>query len=347
MSDDQTGITAASPAPAATDRALDDMSERVAREVFAAASARYFAVRRARVPEFVDRHFSVRGTLRLHRHALGWDLVRAPANIALAVPALSLRVAAAASRRLGAERAGDWLGRRDLLLATDVGREIAWRVHVELLELPYAQGARISTRDALAEEMLADPRVDTALRGTLAAIGRCGDDPAFRRRLTEALAVYAGSRAAAAEIATALISLGIGAVAFKQLTPGMVSLGPAVAAAVAHHAAIASFPLGAGLGGLWYGLFPAQAGAALTAGVTGGLMAAAAVFAAFAGVLTDPVQQRLGLHQRRLLRLIDVLERNFRGDGAARFAVRDHYVARLLDLFDVLRAAYRLAHPGP
>ena len=55
-------------------------------------------------------------------------------------------------------------------------------------------------------------------------------------------------------------------------------------------------------------------------------------------------QRRLGLHQRRLNKMLDALERQFRGDEQARYIVRDHYVTRLVDLMDVLRAAYRIAH---
>jgi hypothetical protein len=72
-------------------------------------------------------------------------------------------------------------------------------------------------------------------------------------------------------------------------------------------------------------------------------MAVATVMVAFSGVVTDPVQRRLGMHQRRLHRLIDCLELELKGRGDSRFTVRDHYVARVLDLLDVLRAARRLA----
>jgi hypothetical protein len=76
----------------------------------------------------------------------------------------------------------------------------------------------------------------------------------------------------------------------------------------------------------------------LTATVTGGLLGLAALLATFSGLLTDPLQQRLGLHRRRLVRLVDALERELlEGEGRS-FAVRDHYVARLLDLVDLLRA---------
>lgn len=304
---------------------------------------RYFAARRARVDGFVDRHFSLPGTLAIHRAALGWDLLRAPANLALGLPHALLRAAGAAAGRLGAMRTAAALAERNLLLPTRVAREVRWLVCTELLELPYRDGAREFAGDALGAAILADPPVAERLEAALAAIGRRAEDPAFRARLQAAMLTYAGTRAAAAEIATGLATLGAGALALKQLTPGAVSLGPAVASIVAQQAAIASFPLGSGLGGLWYGWFPVAPSGALIASLTGGMMLGAAAFAALSGVVTDPLQRRLGLHRKRLLKMLDALERGMLDPGARRFAVHDHYVARLLDLFDMLGCAYRLA----
>ena len=56
---------------------------------------------------------------------------------------------------------------------------------------------------------------------------------------------------------------------------------------------------------------------------------------AFAGVLTDPAQRRFRLHQRRLWRMLDVLQRNFQGAGGQAFVVREAYVARMLNLIDI------------
>jgi hypothetical protein len=121
------------------------------------------------------------------------------------------------------------------------------------------------------------------------------------------------------------------------------TLGPALAAALAHQTAIASFPLGASLGDVWYGLFPAAVSPVLITGVTGGLLAVSSIAAAFAGIVSDPIQRRLGLHHRRLLRLIDALERQWQGEHeASGFTARDPYVARLLALFDLLGSAYRI-----
>jgi hypothetical protein len=336
MTDDQ-------PAPTEESvRLTQDKAQRIVTQ----AAHRYFESRRSRVDEFVDRHFSLAGSAAIHRRALGWDVLKAPANITLAIPNLLMKLTAAAAQWVGAKQTSESLGSRKLFLETAVGREIEWLIVTDLFELPLRQGERESRKDALAETILSAPELQSAVSETLEAIGRQGDDPEFRQRLEEAMATYTGTRAAAAEITTALITLGAGAIAVKQATPGIITLGPVLAAAMAQQAAIASFPLGATLGTIWYSAFPAAASPALMAGLTGGLLAVTSMAAAFAGIIADPVQRALGLHRRRLLRLIEALERQFGEEcGASEFVVRDHYVARLLDLFDLLGAAYRIARP--
>ena len=51
--------------------------------------------------------------------------------------------------------------------------------------------------------------------------------------------------------------------------------------------------------------------------------------------MTDPLQRLIGLHRRRLLRVIGALEDVLCGDGEGRFPLRDHYVARLIDFLDL------------
>jgi hypothetical protein len=313
-----------------------------AQRIVTGAAKRYFESRRTRADAFVDRHFSLAGSLALHRKALGWDLLKAPLNILLAVPNIAMKLMAAVARALHAKRIAGYLASRRILLDTAVGREIEWLILTEFLELPFRQGDRIACRDALAETILASPPIQAALNETFEAIGGRVGDPAFRAQLEQATATYAGTRAAAAEITTAFITLGAGAAAVKQITPGAMALGPALAGAMAHQAAVASFPLGITLGSLWYGAFPVAASLGLIAGVTASIMAAGAAAAAFAGIVADPIQRRFGLHRRRILRLVDALERRFDGNSEAGFVVRDHYVARLLSLLELLASAYRL-----
>lgn len=307
------------------------------------AARRYFAQRHARVDDFVSRNFGIKGAASIHKRALGWDIIKAPVNLALAVPNVGLKLAAAGAKSIGAHRASAWLASRKLLMDTAVGQEIQWRIITDLLELPCQMGERRSEKDALQETILAMPQIQNALRQTLAELAQHSDEPDFRQRLENAMLTYAGTRAAAAEITTSLLALSTGAAMLHQATPGMMSLGPALAAALAQHTAIASFPLGSTVGGMWFGVFPAAVSPVLLVGVTGGLLAVGAVAAAFAGVIADPVQKKFGIHQRRLHRLVDTLEQQFCDGRDAAFTARDPYVARLVEVFDLLSAAARLA----
>jgi hypothetical protein len=312
-----------------------------ARSIVEHAIDRYTAARHARVEAFVDRHFSLIGSLRLHRQALGRDLVRAPVNVLLMVPYLTMQLGGLGLRRLGARGAARRLRGRTPFLDTDVARELGWRLHAELLELPYDDGRRRCERDALAEAILADPRVAAAVDRLDALTSRQAHDPEQQARLRRLLAAYAGTRAAAADLANNVLLASTGMAAFQKLTPGTLTLGPVIAAALAQQAAVASFPLGSALGGLWYGWFPVAPSAGLVAGATGGLVLLTATTAAFAGVIADPMQRACGLHQRRLHRLIVALGRELKGDSDAAFHARDHYVARVFDLIDLARATYR------
>jgi hypothetical protein len=80
------------------------VSPEYAQRIVLAAAHRYFESRRSCVDAFVDRHFSFRGSAAMHRNALGWDMLKAPANIALAVPQLATKLAAAGAQAVGAQR---------------------------------------------------------------------------------------------------------------------------------------------------------------------------------------------------------------------------------------------------
>lgn len=299
---------------------------------------------RERVPPFIDRHFTLTGSARLHKAALGPDVLRAPVNVALGAATAGARASGALAKVVGARRAGDWLARRSWFLETDVGRELMFRIHDELLHLPAAIGDRTVDRDGLFTALLDDPAVRLRLAVMLEALGQRLDEPGFRERLTETLAAYVGSRTAAAEMAGNLTLVAAGFLAYHQLTPGVVTLAGPVSASLAHAIAVSGFWAGPWAGGVWYGLVGAPAAAPLLTGaVAVGLMAPLAVLTAFAGVVTDPVQRRLGVHRKRLTRMVDTLEQQMAGDDEAYMVIRDHYVARAFDIWDLSAACWRLA----
>ncbi len=298
--------------------ALPAITSVAARAIVDDAIRRYFRKCRSRVPAFVDKTFSFHGALNLHTHALGHDLWRAPLNVLMAAPQLGLDATAALLKRSGREREALALKARELFFRTSVADAIERKIMVELLELPYSGPGAPSFNDALALEILSDKRLKDAL-GILEGPWGEGERRRLDALLMENVSIYLNARTAAGEMAGGVITLAAGGLLLRQLTPGMLALGPAVAQAVS----------------------------AKIAGTTGALMAgglalaASAVFSAFSGLATDPLQRHLGLHQRRIVKLLDSLEAGFLG-GDARFAVNDRYAARLLDVLDALAAV--LAH---
>lgn len=298
----------------------------------------YFANRRAKIDTLEARHFTLPGTLRLHRAALGWDILRAPVNVALSPILVLTRIAAYLCRRVGWRGAADWLSRRRILLRTSVARRVEVLIVTDLLDLPLDEGAAARNPSALARAVLAAPQFREMIRTRASA----AEAEALGHRIAGALGEYAGTRSAVAEMTTTLCVLVVGALAFQALTPGMISMAPDVADAMAHTNAVATFPLGQTLGGMWYGVFTADASPWLVGATVAALVMTGSVIAAFAGVLADPVQSRLGIHRRRLGRLLDTLEAEVLGHGDRPFVAREHFYARLLDLWDAAASALRM-----
>ena len=264
-----------------------EIEQQAIEAAFRVAATQYVASRRARIGEFTDRHFSFAGAVRLHRVALGVDLIRAPVNLALALPYILKLCVAALLRKAGRERLADVLLHVPTQLETAVAREVDWQIWTDFLELPYRAGERESDRDVLGEMLLSQPDIAAAVTAAKDFANQHRRDAGFGDRLHDLLSRYTGTRVAAAEIATALTSAGVGGLVVQQLTPTAFTLGPALAVLVAHQAAIFAFPLGTALGGLWYGLFPVEPSWGLIVGVTAALMALSSVAAAFAGVVAE------------------------------------------------------------
>ena len=111
------------------------------------------------------------------------------------------------------------------------------------------------------------------------------------------------------------------------------------AAAIAEKVAIAKFWLGPTLGAWFYGLFPVAASTGLVIATTGAIMAGMGLITTFTGIITDPLQAKLGLHQKRLYKFIDALGAEISGGTKAQYNIKELYVARVLDILDLLMTA--------
>lgn len=301
-------IPGAAPLPA--------LNDAVAREIVEESIRIYFRKRRSRIPAFVDEVYSFTGALGLHRRALGHDLWRAPVNALMAGPQLGLTAAASLLERAGRTRDAQTLRSKELFFRTTVAQEIERRIIVDLLELPHGGPGAPSFRDALAVEILEHRRLAGALESLRGSWGE-GERARIEALLHENLSVYLNARAAVGELTTGMLTIATGALTLQQWTPGFLTLGPAVAQSVAAKVS--------GVAG------------ALAAGAS--VVALAAAASAYSGVLSDPLQRALGLHQRRLVNFLDALEAGFLGHDV-RYAVGERYAARLIDVLDAMAAIW-------
>jgi len=299
----------------------------------------YITSRRARIPLFIAQHFSFRGALALHWKTFRRDFYRHPVNLVWGLPVALVHGAADLLDKAGAPRPAQWLHRIPRGIPTVLHQELQWLLSTELLELPCAQEGRVSHRDALLESILAEPEITALCDAYLTHLHSLADRPAFRAALEQHLAEYGKTRGAVSELAGSLLHLAAGYAALSKATPGALSAGTAAATAIAQHLAIAHFWLGSTVGAWYYAVFPVAASAGLVAATTGALLAAGGVVTALAWIVLDPLLATTGLHRRRLDRFVTALGEELRGGRGGVYRVRDHYIARVFDVLEMLRVA--------
>ena len=261
------------------------------------------SLRDAEVRRFVRARYGLKGTLRLHRAALPWDILCAPVNVTLSPLFLLIKLGARIATLCRLPGLGRWLAGRRIFLASDLSRQL-----------------------------------EADLKGFFAGLDRKGLAPdASEEEVAAAIASHSETRNAVAEITTSLVVLLAGLLLFHRATPGILSLASPVARLRAQDQAIEDFALGNWIGGMWYGLFPTELSTAQLL-VTGLLLAAAAsLVTTFAGLLADPFQLWTGIHRRRLTRMLQRLDRK----DAPPALEREHLLARAGDLGDLAAWLWR------
>lgn len=255
------------------------------------------------VRRFVRARYGLRGTLRLHRAALPWDMLRAPVNVSLSPVFLLIKIGAALADLCRLPRLGRWLAGRRIFLTSDLSRQLEMDVQSFVTHLD-SKGLSPDATD---------------------------DD------INAAILSYAETRNAVAEITTSLIVVLAGLLLFHRATPGVISLAGPVAHLRAQAQAIEDFALGSWVGRMWYGAFPTELSTAEVL-FTGLLLTVAASLATtFAGLLADPVQLWTGIHRRRMTRMLERLDRK----DAPPALEREHLLARAGDLGDIAAWLWR------
>ncbi|WP_339617930.1 DUF6635 family protein [uncultured Gilvimarinus sp.] len=291
---------------------------------------RYFNECRRRVPAFVKRHFHYPGAWQTNRRALGWDMLRAPCNLLWVPFYLALQGVAWGVAALNMGRLARLLRRVPSGMQTTMQRYLMQCATSELL-------LRTTDQNRLRECIVAAIIEHESLMPASGAITGAENERHLEQSLSDALSQYALTRTATADISNTLLATIAGAFTLQKFTPGGIAIGMTLAGIVANRWAAWDFILGPTVGGWYYALFPISPDAGLIVFSTAAVMVLMAIFACFSGLISDPLQGFCGIHQRRLNRMLDSLERDLKRRTSGSFRPKDAYLARLLDIVDAAR----------
>jgi hypothetical protein len=303
--------------------------------------SRYINECRDNIPEFCEQTFSLSGAWDINKKAFGKDILKAPANVVW-TPFYFLGTGLGKGlKKLNLNKASEALANLPAGFTTDVELEVQWRIYTQFIKLPFKQEEREFTENRLLEIILEDENLAPIIEESMESISSLTSDDNGKNLLTERIFEYTDSRKAASELSSTLIGTATGYLTSKSLNFGAIGLGQSLAASAAYHSAVSTFAFGNTLGAAFYSVVPVSASTGAVILSTGGIAAVLGTVSAFAGVIADPIQHKLGLHEKKLNKLVDALESQFKSNEQSSLDIKDGYAARVLDVLDFLTMIVR------
>lgn len=291
----------------------------------------YFSVCEARIPTFIDKHFHYPGAITTNRMALGWDLLRAPANLIWApIYALSYLAKLLTYKITGRSWLYGLFGKIPAGFTTQIQQYISSKIMSDLLSQ--------NEMDGLLEDYIVTSLQKTYKNHQYSQENMEQFRALMKPVVKEALSQYQITRTASADITNSLSCAVLGAFAFQKFTPGGIGMAFILAPVLAKTMAVQHFILGETLGGVYYNWFPPEPTFSMIFGMTLVVMLLLSIIAALSGIITDPFQAAVGLHRRRLRKMLKHLKKDVLNKTCGSFQPKDQFFARVLDVFDMMKS---------
>lgn len=261
----------------------------------------YFEKRRAEVGEFCRRQFSIDETLRRQKRFLLSDLVRTPLNAVWAIPYFAVRKIVDSLEKLEIAHFASYLTNVPSGIRTCSQAEVEILICGELLGLAHPSKAEWPAKDRLIEELQSHPdlqEIKASLPGLLN----------IQAELHKELDRFSSASALVSDLATSAMTLGLGWWFFGDESLGVSGIGERIARKMAKDRASSHFFLGRNVGNAFYSVFPPAVSSWQIARATAVVIGFLLIFSWFVGAISDPLRQRLGLQEKRLVSLLNCLE---------------------------------------
>ncbi|MEZ0391234.1 MAG: DUF6635 family protein [Pseudobdellovibrionaceae bacterium] len=257
----------------------------------------YVDSRKKVIPEFLERRLSLRECFEIQKKFLWKDLIRNPLNAVWAIPALSIRKAIEVADKLGWEPAKAFLPKIPQAFRTDFQKELEKILATDLLGLSPEPGAK--------SQWIRELEKEAAIKK---AFGAQWDS--FLLLLENEIRSEIHEQSVKHTHFTDLVSsTGILLVAdqmFGDRSLDIFGIGKKIASLWAQRDAEKSFFLGKSLGKAFYKVAPAPPPTNLQIFFATGLaILALALVSTLIGVLSHPLQKKLGFRQKQLETMVD------------------------------------------
>ena len=241
---------------------------------------RYVEQRRQALDDFLPECFSFRGTCSLFWQTLRSDLLRHPLNFILAIPKLLI------TRMAG--------------VMEKVGR--------------YSLAHRFQRLSLVLRSGFENAREEQIVGGLIGA----SDDVEIRGALEGPLSHFMAARSALLELASGAVTIAVAYAFFGTVALSPYEMGQRLAATAARERASSHFFLGRGAGSAFYHFFPPHPTWGQIATSCALVIVLLGALTALLNLVSDPLQQALGIHRRQLSRMLDSFEANLLVQAARR-----------------------------
>ena len=233
---------------------------------------RYVEERRQALDDFLRECFSFRGTCSVFWRTLRSDLLRHPLNFILAIPKLLITRIAGVMEKVGR----------------------------------YSSARRFQRLSLVLRSGFENAREEQIVGGLMGA----SDDVEIRAALEGPLSHFMAARSALLELASGAVTIAVAYALFGTVALSPYEMGQKLAATAARERASSRFFLGRGAGSAFYHFFPPHPTWGQIATSCALVIVLLGAMTALLNLVSDPLQQALGVHRRQLSRLLDSFEEN-------------------------------------
>lgn len=248
---------------------------------------------RARLEPFTSQQFSWQGALRMRRTALTQDLLIAPVNVLLALPAVLARKTITFFERGGFTGIATFLERIPVGVKTGYQREVERQVWSELFGL----GSRVKTpseRDAALSRIIhhSEKRHE------------------FHTLMEKELNEFFNRRAYISDVISSVTTWLVAWSLYRDSSLGIWDIGRKLANGFAKKKAASNFFLGEGIGNAFYSVVPVEPSTGQIFWASIATLLFLTAIAVIVSYLSEPIQHGLGIQKRQLNLLLDSLALN-------------------------------------